>query len=42
VLDVAEQIKAARRKIREAIPVRQPAAKCRACGMRVGCGQKSG
>ena len=39
VLDVAEQIRAARRRIQEPIPVRQPAAKCRACGMRDGCRQ---
>jgi CRISPR-associated exonuclease Cas4 len=42
VLVVAEQIRAARQKIREAIPVIQPAAKCRACGMREGCGQRNG
>ncbi len=40
VLGVAEQIRAARQELEREIPVRQPAAKCRACGMRVGCGQK--
>jgi CRISPR-associated exonuclease Cas4 len=42
VLDVAEQIRATRRVLERDIPVRQPAAKCRACGMREGCGQRSG
>jgi CRISPR-associated exonuclease Cas4 len=41
VLDVADQIRAARRQIRESIPVRQPPAKCRGCGMRESCGQHS-
>ena len=40
VLGVAEQIRAARRDIQEQIPVRQPAAKCRGCGMRDECGQE--
>jgi CRISPR-associated exonuclease Cas4 len=42
VLDIAEQIRAARRQIRQPIPVRQPAAKCRKCGFREGCNQKTG
>ncbi len=42
VLEVAEQIRAARRQIREVIQVSQPAAKCRGCGMREGCGQRKG
>src|SRR4051794_30478863 len=39
VLAIAEKIREHRRKIREEIPVRQPAAKCRACGQRGNCGQ---
>ena len=39
VLDLADQIRAARRQIQEPIQVRQPEAKCKACGMREGCGQ---
>ena len=42
VLDVADQIRAARRELGREIPVRQPAAKCRDCGMREGCGQRRG
>jgi CRISPR/Cas system-associated exonuclease Cas4 (RecB family) len=42
VLGVAEQIRAARRYLGREIAVRQPAAKCRACGMREGCGQRAG
>ena len=42
VLGVAEQIRAARRELEREIPVRQPPGKCRGCGMREGCGQKSG
>jgi hypothetical protein len=30
------------RTLQEQIPVSQPAAKCRACGMREGCGQRRG
>jgi CRISPR/Cas system-associated exonuclease Cas4 (RecB family) len=41
VLSIVEQIRAARRQIKETIEVRQPAAKCRACGMREGCRQRS-
>lgn len=41
VLGVAEQIRAARRELKREIPVRQPPAKCRDCGMRDGCGQRS-
>lgn len=39
VLSIAERIRAARRALREEIPVRQPAAKCRMCGQRENCGQ---
>ena len=39
VLGVAEKIREHRRTIREEIPVRQPAAKCRVCGQRPNCGQ---
>lgn len=42
VLDVAEQIREARWRIREEIEVRQPPGKCRACGVREWCGQRSG
>jgi CRISPR-associated exonuclease Cas4 len=42
VLGIADHIRAARRELDQEIPVRQPAAKCRACGMREGCGQMSG
>jgi CRISPR-associated exonuclease Cas4 len=42
VMDVAERIRVARREFDWEIPVRQPAAKCRACGMREGCGQRAG
>ncbi len=42
VLGVAEQIRAARRELGREIPVRQTAAKCLACGMREGCGQRAG
>jgi len=37
-----EEGQVARRRIQEPIPVRQPAAKCRACGMREECGQRAG
>jgi CRISPR-associated exonuclease Cas4 len=39
VLAVAERIREQRRKLREEIPVRQPPAKCRACGQRGNCRQ---
>jgi CRISPR-associated exonuclease Cas4 len=39
VLGVAERIRESRRAIREEIPVRQPAAKCRVCGQRKACNQ---
>ncbi len=39
VLGIAEKIREHRRTIREEIPVRQPAAKCRVCGQRVNCEQ---
>lgn len=42
VLAIAKRIRERRRVIREEIPVRQPAAKCRACGQRGNCGQSSG
>lgn len=42
VLDVADQIRAAREEIEQMIPVNQPPAKCRACGMRRRCGQAKG
>ena len=42
VLGVAKQIRAARRELGREIPVKQPAGKCRACGMREGCGQRAG
>ena len=41
VLRVAVQIRAARRQLDVPIQVHQPAAKCRACGMQDGCGQRS-
>lgn len=37
VLRIAERIREHRRAIREQIPVRQPAAKCRVCGQRGNC-----
>ncbi len=42
VLGVAEKIREHRLTIREEIPVRQPAAKCRVCGQRGNCGQAQG
>jgi CRISPR-associated exonuclease Cas4 len=42
VLGVAERIREAKREIARPIPVRQPAAKCRVCGMRGHCGQRAG
>lgn len=39
VLAVAQKIREHRREIREVIPVRQPAAKCRVCGHRENCSQ---
>ncbi len=41
VLAIAQKIREHRAKIRAEIPVRQPAAKCRACGQRRNCGQAS-
>jgi CRISPR-associated exonuclease Cas4 len=41
VLGIAEQIRAARREIEREIPVRQPAAKCRSCGVREDRGQRA-
>ena len=42
VLDVAEQVRAIRRNPDTPIPVNQPPAKCRNCGMREHCEQRSG
>ncbi len=42
VLAIADQIREHRREIGREIPVRQPAAKCRACGQRPNCGQARG
>jgi CRISPR-associated exonuclease Cas4 len=39
VISVAEKIREHRRSIEREIPVRQPAAKCRACGQRENCTQ---
>ncbi len=39
VWGIAERIRGHRRKMREEIPVRQPAWKCRACGQRANCSQ---
>jgi hypothetical protein len=41
VLAIAEEIRERRRALREEIPVRQPAAKCRVCGQRGNCGRKA-
>lgn len=42
VLSIAEAIREHRAKLREEIPVRQPAQKCRVCGQRTNCGQARG
>jgi CRISPR-associated exonuclease Cas4 len=42
VLQIADQIRAAKRQVAEIIRVNQPAATCRACGMRRHCGQRRG
>jgi CRISPR-associated exonuclease Cas4 len=39
VLAIAQKIREHRAKIREEVPARQPAAKCRGCGQRGNCGQ---
>jgi CRISPR-associated exonuclease Cas4 len=39
VLEAADAIRRSRRAIRDEIPVRQTAAKCRACGQRSSCRQ---
>jgi CRISPR-associated exonuclease Cas4 len=39
VLEVADQIRRHRQRIEEEVPVRQPAAKCQACGQRGNCRQ---
>ncbi len=41
VLTIASQIRGRREKLRDAIPVSQPASKCRACGQRENCDQAS-
>lgn len=41
VLDVADQIQAARGNLDEMIPVKQPPAKCRSCGMKGWCEQRT-
>jgi CRISPR-associated exonuclease Cas4 len=41
VLDIADQIRAARRQMAESIQVRQPAAKCRNCRQRRNCGHQA-
>lgn len=42
VLEVAEQARAAKHRPASVIPVNQPSAKCRGCGVRDACGQRSG
>jgi CRISPR-associated exonuclease Cas4 len=42
VLGIADQIRTARRDLTEIIQVRQPPVKCRGCGVRGACGQRSG
>jgi len=42
VLDIAGQIRAARRQIHEPIRVSPTVGQCRACGVREGCGQRRG
>ena len=39
VFAIAERIRECRRVVRDEIPVRQPAWKCRACGQRANCSQ---
>lgn len=39
VLDIADKIRCHRASLKEEIPVRQPAEKCRRCGQRGNCGQ---
>lgn len=41
VLDVADQIRAARKQVEKMIQVSQPPAKCRGCGVREACGQRA-
>lgn len=41
VLEIANEIRAMRKNPDEPIPVKQPASKCRGCGMREACGQRS-
>jgi hypothetical protein len=41
VIGIAEQIRAARRQVVEIIQVNQPPSKCRGCGMRGACGQRT-
>lgn len=40
VLETADAIRRSRRALQEEIPVRQPAAKCRACGQGANCRQR--
>ena len=42
MLNIADEIRAARRQLAEIIQVNQPAVKCRVCGMRDDCEQRSG
>lgn len=42
VLEIAEKIRKSRREPRREIPVNQSPGKCRGCGMREWCGQRSG
>jgi CRISPR-associated exonuclease Cas4 len=42
VLAVAAKIREHRAKLADPIPMEQPATKCRACGQRANCGQRSG
>lgn len=41
VLEMAERVRAVRREPGRLIPVNQPPAKCRGCGMRESCGQRA-
>ena len=42
ILGIAEEIRSRRRQLAEPVPVTQPAAKCRSCGVREACGQRRG
>lgn len=41
VLGIADEIRAARRRVRQTITVNPPPAKCHKCGMRAHCGQRT-